>query len=341
MRQLQLVEPRRLEWVDAPDPVLDSERAALVRPLAVANCDLDAMLVPGLVPVPTPYPFGHECTATVVAVGDGVRSVAPGAVVVVPFQISCGECDRCRAGLTGSCRTAGAGASYGMGALGRGAHWGGALSDLLLVPYADAMLVPVPDGVDPVAIPSAADNVPDAYRTVAPGLARHPGAEVLVVGGRVRSIGLYTVLAAQALGASRVVYLDPDASRLEAARALGAEVVEGPYPRKAGSFPITVDCSVDAAGLACAARSTAPGGTCTSPSIYFGETPLPLLEMYTTGMSFVTGRVNARAELDAVLRLQAAGTLGMERVTVRTVPWDDAPLAFADLPVKLVVARDA
>ena len=38
----------------------------------------------------------------------------------------------------------------------------------LAVPYADAMLVALPDGIEPVAAASVADNVCDAHRHVAP-----------------------------------------------------------------------------------------------------------------------------------------------------------------------------
>ena len=47
---------------------------------------------------------------------------------------------------------------YGFGAL--GGEWGGMLSDLALVPYAEAMLVPLPEGVEPAVVPSAADTCP-------------------------------------------------------------------------------------------------------------------------------------------------------------------------------------
>jgi alcohol dehydrogenase len=89
---------------------------------------------------------------------------------------------------------------YGFGAT--GGDWGGMLGDLVRVPFADAMLMRVPDGVAPESIASASDNLPDAWRTVAPHLAANPGAEVLVLGGGARSIGLAAGLAV-ALGAGR------------------------------------------------------------------------------------------------------------------------------------------
>lgn len=68
-----------------------------------------------------------------------------------------------------------------------GGHWGGAFADQLTVPFADAMLTPLPYNLDPVAAASVADNVCDGYRHVAPFLPdllqRDPGAEVLIAAG--------------------------------------------------------------------------------------------------------------------------------------------------------------
>src|SRR3954447_8022649 len=162
MRQLTLTAPKSLEWHDVPEPDLRSAGEALVRPLAVATCDLDHPMVAGDTPFPLPIALGHECVAEVVATGADVLGVRPGDRVVVPFQISCGTCERCRRGLTGNCASVAPLSMYGFGAL--GGEWGGMLSDLALVPYADAMLVPLPERVDPAVVPSAADNMTDGWR---------------------------------------------------------------------------------------------------------------------------------------------------------------------------------
>jgi alcohol dehydrogenase len=104
MRELNFIEKGKLEWRDAPDPKLEGDGQAIVRPVALATCDIDAGIVSGPVPFEGPFPFGHECVAEVTNVGDGVSSFSPGDLVSVPFQVACGECTRCRAGQTGNCR---------------------------------------------------------------------------------------------------------------------------------------------------------------------------------------------------------------------------------------------
>ena len=67
-----MTESRDLEWRDVPEPALESAGQALVRPLAVALCDLDQPIIRGQAPIPGPIALGHECVAEVVEVGDEV-----------------------------------------------------------------------------------------------------------------------------------------------------------------------------------------------------------------------------------------------------------------------------
>jgi threonine dehydrogenase-like Zn-dependent dehydrogenase len=339
MQQLTYTAPKALQWREVSEPQLSSDGAALVRPVAVATCDLDALIIDGVSPFPPPFAIGHECVAEVLAVGDAVSSLQPGQLVCVPFQISCGSCDACRAGRSSNCEGVAFMSSYGFGPAVE--RWGGFLSDVVCVPYAEHMLVPVPAGLDPAAVASASDNISDAWRTVAPALAEHPGADVLIVGGAgAGSIGLYAAGLAVALGSESVLYVDADASRRETAARLGAQTL-AETPKRVGPYPITVDASADAEGLGLALRSTAPDGICTSAAIYFGDPPaLPLLEMYTKGITFRTGRANAREAMPHVLDLAASGAIHPELVTTRVVPWSDGADALLEGGwTKLVIAR--
>jgi alcohol dehydrogenase len=340
VEQLTYVEPGRIEREDVPDARIQGPGEALVRPLAVATCDIDTMLVRGL--WPGPIPVGHEGVGEITDVGDAVSGFSAGDRVVIPFQISCGECEKCRRGLMAYCTAhpelrdnSGVEMKYGMGSGAR--NWGGFLSDSVRVPYADEMLVKLPEGVDPVAVASASDNIPDGYRTVAEPLAATPGARVLVVGAG--GIALYAAGVALALGAESVDYVDRDASRLERAAALGANPIEGLPERLPDAYPITVDASADPAGLQLAIRSTAVEGVCTSIGIYLQPQELPLLRMYTKGITFRTGMAHARRDLPAVLDLVASGRLHPELVTGVVAEWDDAVDALVELSDKTVIRR--
>jgi threonine dehydrogenase-like Zn-dependent dehydrogenase len=338
VRELNFIEKGRLEWRDAPEPKLEGDGEAIVRPVALATCDIDAGIVNGPVPFEGPFPFGHECVAEVAEVGDDVSSFAPGDLVSVPFQISCGECDACRAGRTGNCDSVPRLSMYGL-PTGK-ESFGGFASDAVRVPYAEAMLVPIPDGVKPATVASLSDNIPDAWRTVAPPLKEAPGSPILIAMGA-GSIALYAVAIALALGAERVDVVGGRDRDRDLAAGLGANVLDAGFPDRAGFYPITVDASADPDGIACALRSTDADGICTSIGIYFQPTPLPLLEMFTQGITFVTGRPHVRALMPQVLELVREGRFDPAPMTMQTVAWDDAAEALSELRQKTVVERPA
>jgi threonine dehydrogenase-like Zn-dependent dehydrogenase len=330
-------------WRQAAEPEITGPEQAIVRPLAVACCDLDVAVVEGRLPMPPGHAVGHEGVAEVVAVGGDVSTVKVGDHVVVPFQISCGSCHACRRGVTGSCASVPLMAMYGMAPL-AGLDGGGFMADAVLVPYADAMLIPVPDAIDPIAIASLSDNIPDGWRAVGPYRAElntlDPADRRVLVIGRL-SIGLYAAAFASTLGA-QVDYVDTDPHRLAAAEKLGAVVHDRLTPDKAWDpYPITVHTSADPQLLAAAMRATWPDGVCTDTGIYYqGAVEMPLLSMYTRGVQFVTGRVNARAVIPDIIELLAAGCDLMPAVH-QVVDWQDAPEVWPTMQSKTVFTRAA
>ena len=328
MRALTYLGPNNLEWREVPDPTIDAAAEAVVRPLAVATCDLDDTIVRGYAPFQAPFVLGHEGVAEVVEIGDGVTSVRPGDRVVVPFQISCGTCPACTQGRSGSCSTVPQASTYGFGFGEAGTRWGGFLADLIKVPYADAMLVPLPDGVTPQAAAGTSDNLTDAYRAVGPALAERPGAPVLIVGGASSgSIGVYAAAQAVALGSERVLYIDKNARRRALAEAYGATTLDHIPDRADRRYPITVDASSNPSGLTLALKSLDRDGICTSTALYFDPNAVPefpLLAMYTQISTFKTGRIHARRDAPRVLEMLASGTFDPSPVTTQTVSFDDA-----------------
>jgi threonine dehydrogenase-like Zn-dependent dehydrogenase len=340
MQQLMFEAAGEYAWREAPGPTITTAEQAIVRPLAVACCDLDVAVAQGRLPMPPGHVVGHEGVAEVVAVGSSVSTVAVGDRVVVPFQISCGACHACRRGVTGSCASLPLTAMYGMAPL-AGLDGGGFMADLVLVPYADAMLLPIPNSVDPVAIASLSDNIPDGWRAVGPYRseldALEPADRRVLVVGRL-SIGLYAAAFASMFGA-HVDYLDTDPRRLAAAEKLGAVAHDRLKPDKSWEpYPVTVHTSGDPGLLAATMRATWPDGVCTDTGIYMGAVEMPLLSMYTRGLRFVTGRVNARAVIPAILELISAHC-DLAPAVDRVVDWDDAPRAWPAMTGKTVFTR--
>jgi threonine dehydrogenase-like Zn-dependent dehydrogenase len=343
MRQLTYVGGSTIEWWDVPAPKLTDDRDALVRPLAVTRCDIDLTIVGGKSGLPGPFALGHETTGVIVEVGDAVKNFVPGDLAIVPFQISCGACERCRRGHTNACTAVPFRSSYGLKPV-CGVEYGGALSDLIRVPFADHMLVRQPEGRALSQTAGLADGATDAFSAVAYWLRQRPGAEVLVIGGLGQSLSLFAVQAALSRGARRVVYLDDNAQRLTKAKSLGAEVHEaakGLVMEPIALFPIVVDAAATDASILLAVRSTEPNGSCQRMYGDFKETtPVPLRHMYAVGITLRISRVNVRAEMPDCVAHVAAGHFHPEHVITRRVRFEDAHEAIGDPTIRVAFVRD-
>lgn len=207
MNQLHFIKQGKLEWKEVPLPKITDKRQAIVRPFAVAKCDLDDAFLfnklnlklkightLGLTDpkyktifgnlLKGPFPFGHECVAEIVEIGEEVFNFKVGDVVSVPFQVSCGSCINCSDGFTSVCEKVPSIYTYGFG---KHLELGGAMSDFIKVPFADAMLLKIQDHIDPIHLASLSDNIPDAFRHVK-DLENKPNQKVLIIAGKAKSL---------------------------------------------------------------------------------------------------------------------------------------------------------
>jgi alcohol dehydrogenase len=338
MRALSVSPGARFALREVPVPPPPGPHGAIVHPLAVATCDLDRPVALGATPFLLPLHFGHECVAEVLEVGERVATVRPGERVIVPFQISCGTCPRCRAGLTANCQSVPPLSMYGFGI--SGGHWGGVVSDRLAVPYADAMLVGLPAGVDAAAAASVADNISDAYRHIGPHLPRllerDPEADVLILGANSErspfsaSLALYAGLIARALGARHLRLVEARRTvRAQAAR-LGLTALPVAELRGLSPAALVVDVGGSAGGLRAALSLTAQDGICTSSGGLHNNARIPTGLLFGRNVTFHVGRTNARAVIPQVLELLAERRLRPESVISDLGALDDAPRALRD-----------
>jgi threonine dehydrogenase-like Zn-dependent dehydrogenase len=323
MRQLTLTAPKTLEWLDVAPPQLASDKAAIVRPIAVGVCDFDRALVQGrYTALPYPIALGHEIVAEVVEIGAGVRNVTVGMQVVLPLHISCGSCAKCKRRLTNSCLSRKPLSNYGLGA--RAGDWGGGMSDLLGVPFADAMAAPRPAGLTAVECAAVGCNLVDLYRTIAPHVDTASETRVLIVGGHAHNMALYGIVVARALGVQDIDFLDDDAARRTDATALGARALF----ETAHLYPIVIDCSGDPDRLALALSKTEADGVCTPVWPYVGSHPLPIGAMFMRNVTLITGQPHARALMTPVLQLMQEHAIHSASIPVDVLPWESASEEF-------------
>jgi threonine dehydrogenase-like Zn-dependent dehydrogenase len=305
-------------------PRIESGVEAIVRPLTVALCDLDVPYIANVLPMQHPYAVGHEFTAEVVEVGDAVRTLKTGDRVTVPFQISCGSCSRCRSARSLDCVSVEPLSTYGLEPFGGGAGWGGAMADLVRIPFADAMAMKLAHGMDLVSVAALSDNIADGYRCIGPHT--RPGQDVLVIGSA--SVGLYAVAFAKAL-AVPCTYVDNDERRLQVAERLGAKVISAlPDGRSFGEFAVTASCNSTPGGLQSAIRSTTGGGICQVAGLHFQPAAVPLLDMYKRGIHLVASRANVRDDLPPILDLIHQDRFHPGDIGASVIRLDDAPEAL-------------
>jgi len=394
LRELNFLAPGKLTWLEVPEPELLAPTDAIVRPFVAGRCDGDTLpmhqpvsrafqlglrsgafepsirRICGPVPFQGPFPIGHESLGEIVALGADVNGLAVGDRVVIPWSISCGTCDNCGRGLTSKCVTTrrefATGkdgndselmlAAYGFGAA--SGPFGGTIADLIRVPYASHTLVGLPDGLDPLRVAAAADNLANAWQIVVPFLRRRPSTRVLVVGGGAPSIGLYAAGLAAAHGASIVDYQDASPTRLAIAESLGARPVEraiGRLPGVAGilaagfpappaekeAYDLVIEASSSGAGLRHAIRSAAPGGEVCPVGYYVGaRTGVPVMHMYATDITLHASVSHPRAHLPELLAWIREHDFPAEKVTTSLADFDDAPKTYGAHATKVVLYRE-
>src|SRR4051794_23466446 len=136
---------------NVPDPTIEEPTDAIIKVTSSGICGSDLHLYEVLGPfMDAGDVLGHEPMGIVEEVGDEVTAIKPGDRVVIPFQISCGQCFMCDQQLYTQCETTQTRA-YGTGAalFGYSKMYGqvpGGQAEYLRVPHADFTHIKVPDG---------------------------------------------------------------------------------------------------------------------------------------------------------------------------------------------------
>jgi threonine dehydrogenase-like Zn-dependent dehydrogenase len=213
---------------DVPEPKIQESTDAIIRLTASAICGTDLHMIRGTFTGMKPGTIlGHEGVGIVEEVGAGVRNLKVGDRVVVPSTISCGTCSYCRSGYSAQCDNANPnGAEAGTAFYGGPAASGpfnGLQAEYARIPFAHADLVKVPQEVDDDRAITISDIFPTAY--FGAELAEITDGDTVAVFG-CGPVGLFAIASAQLMGAGRIIAVDTIPSRLEMARAQGAEVID-------------------------------------------------------------------------------------------------------------------
>ncbi len=212
---------------DVEDPKIQEPTDAIVRLTSSAICGTDLHMVRGTMAGMVPGTIlGHEGVGVVEEVGSGVRNLIPGDRVVIPSTVGCGYCSYCRAGYFAQCDNANPnGPQSGTAFFGGPQPTGpidGLQAEYARIPYANVGPVKLPENVSDEEAILISDIFPTAY--FGADIAGVKDGDTVAVFG-LGAVGQFAVLSAFIMGAGRVLAVDRVESRLEAARAQGAEVI--------------------------------------------------------------------------------------------------------------------
>lgn len=319
--------PGQSSWQEVPDPAVKEPTDAIVRVDAVTICGTDLHILKGDVPEVRPGTvLGHEAVGEIVEVGGDVRTVRPGDRVLVSCISACGRCRFCRESAYGQCR---GGGGWILGHLIDGTQ-----AEYVRVPYADLSVHALPSAVESKDAVLLADIFPTSYEVgVLNGHVR-PGDTVAVVGAG--PIGLAAITTARLFAPERIVAVDLAASRLEAARRLGADAVadarEDPEQLIADlTDGLGADVVIEAVGVPesfeLCTRMVRPGGHVANVGVHGKPATLHLEDLWIKNVTITTGLVDTHST-PTLLRMAAASRLPTAQLVTHTFPLDRMEEAY-------------
>ena len=368
MKALVFHAPGKVSVDNVPDPKLEKADDVILRITSTAICGSDLHIYNGFLPQTRPMTLGHEFMGIVEEVGSGVTKLQKGDRVVVPFPVACGACFFCNHSLPGHCEHSNeknygpegglleqkGGALFGYTDL-YGGYEGGQ-AQYVRVPYANHGPRKVETDMTDEQLLFLTDILPTGYAGI--DWAQPQGGETVVVFG-CGPVGLMTQKVAWQKGAKRVIGVDIQPYRLDAARrtansetlnANEVDVVEAIRDLTQGRG---ADICVDAVGmeadrtlmdkaknvihgevgsikvLRAAISAVRRGGFISVTGVYgVPYDNFPLGQIFDKGISLRLGQSTPQKDIDELLTWVQEGKVRLDDIISHTLPLEDAPRAY-------------
>lgn len=204
---------------EVPDPQIQKPTDAIVKVTYTCICGSDLWWYRAVIGKEKGSRTGHEFMGDIIEVGNGVKKVKAGDLVVGPFAWCDGTCPLCKAGMSSECINGGGWGTDGMD---------GCQGEQLRVPFADANLFPVPKDKQKEELMPSLLTLSDVlgtghYAAVTAGVTKN--SVVAVVGDG--AVGLCASLASKRLGAKRIIHMSHHEYRSRIGKKFGAtDIIE-------------------------------------------------------------------------------------------------------------------
>ena len=324
--------PGKIEVREVPEPVIQNPDDGIVKVTYCCICGSDLWYYRGLTPL-DPGRIGHEFMGIVEAIGDGVKNIQVGDLVIAPFVASDGTCPECRVGMTRFCRNV---RFWGTGG------YDGGQGEKVRVPMADGTLfVVAKDNVDDHMMRALLplSDVLSTGHHVAVCAEVKQGSTVAVIGDG--AVGLCAVAASKRLGASRIFLVSTHEDRAALGRQFGATDVvatrrdEAIRQIKVATSDLGVDCALECVGTA-EAWDTVFGAVRIGGNIGFvglphGVPDIPISKLFSTDIGVKGSGAPAAHYIPELMPDVLSGKLDVSAVFTETIPLSDIAKGYKDM----------
>lgn len=325
--------------MDLADPGVGEVR---IRMEACGICRSDLHAIDGGEDVRFPAVLGHEGAGIVDAIGPAVDGLAEGQRVILSWTPACGTCPPCLCGEPHLCREVAMSSPVG-GPLSRGGEpldrfmRLGLFCERVVVP--GTMAIPIEGSVPAAQTCLIGCGVMTGFGAATKTAAVHEGECVAILG--CGGVGLAAVQGARLAGATRIFAIDPDASRRDVARRLGAsEVLDvaGAVERIREGTGGGVDAAIECVGKSEAIRDaflmTRPGGRAVVVGLPDLSASLEIPAILLLGERKLTGSLYGSADpardFQKLVTLCEEGRLDLETLVGRIRPFEEVNEAIGD-----------
>lgn len=342
---------------DVPSPKIQKSDDIIVKITNSAICGSDLHLIHDMVPnLPQNYIIGHEPMGIVEEVGPEVTKLKKGDRVIVPFNVSCGECFYCKHDLTCMCDNSNPNGENG-GFFGYSDTFGGypgGQAEYMRVPYANFTPFKIPEDseVEDEKLLLMSDAMGTAYWSVENAGVKK-GNTVIVLG--CGPVGLLAQKFCWLHGAERVIAVDYIDYRLQHAKKHNkVEIVNfeqhkntGEYLREIthGGADVVIDCvgmdgkmtlmefvgsglklqSGSLSGFVIATQAVKKGGMIQVTGVYGGRyNAFPFGDLINRNINIRTGQAPVIPYMPILYKFLVEGKIDPSDIITHRLPLNEA-----------------